>query len=145
MSWLALVASTTLGSSAVAQLRASVRADLGCTGAGRWRLIVQSYAPEELDEQGRPTHGARPLGSAEHLYDSEELREGVSLEVVQLDEGPEATLIAWLEADDVEVELDALAARPAGDSWFGRAGHMAGRRQIELLPYSTGDGNSGRA
>jgi aryl carrier-like protein len=126
-SWLALVATTLLGSGQMSRSRLSVQADVaggdarGQRPGARFRLVVQSYAPGVLDDLGMPLADARPLGSTQRFVDAEELRRGVSVDLVQLEDAAQATLIAWLEWDEADLEFDALSARPTPDAWLGHA------------------------
>ena len=125
-SWFALVATTLLGSEQMSRSRARVQADLSGRARGqqseeRFRLVVQSYAPGVLDDLGIPMADARPLGSTQRFVNAEELRRGVSVDLVQLEESPEATLIAWLEWDGADLDFDALTARPTQEAWRGCA------------------------
>jgi aryl carrier-like protein len=64
---------------------------------------------------------------------ADELRFGVNVNLVQLVEAPDLTLVAWLEeAHGRELDFDALAARPAKGAWFGLSHQTAERRTIQL-------------
>lgn len=131
-SWLSLVARTALGAVMVSRIQARVLADLGPGRSEALRLIVQSYAPSGLDVGGMPRLGARALGSSQWLLDAQELKRGVAVSLVQLEHVPEATLVAWVQVAGVELEFDALDARPPEGAWFGEARLVGGEREIEL-------------
>ena len=126
-SWMALVAATTLGSSQVAAVRARVSADEGpeptASDPSGYRLIVQSYAPGTLTSDQLPGEYARPLGSTQRAVTQEELRRGVSVDVLELGDDGElpraAVVVAWVEAGQPDLEYDGLRARPAPGAVYG--------------------------
>jgi hypothetical protein len=128
-SWMALLASTTLGNGADT-LRAEVRAD-GLAEGSQYRLVVQSY-----DESGPR---AKPVGSVQRAVTGADLRRGVQINLLELrgagaapaNEG--AAVMAWIEAGEPDLEFDGRRARPAPGSVYGvvkRSG--AARVQISL-------------
>lgn len=119
-SWLALLASTTLGIADLDAVKAHVTArDLG--GDGEFRLIVQSYAPGSLS-QGHLVPHARPLGSTQRAVTADEMAQGVSVQVVHLGEHEaQPVLVAWIERGTANLEYDGAQARPSGDALFGAA------------------------
>src|SRR5690606_2264611 len=126
-SWLAVVATTMLGSEQMSRSRAWVQADVGAASdhaapaSARFRLVVQSYVPGVLDDLGVPVGDARPSGSTQRFVTAEELRDGVWVDLVQLEAAAEAVLIAWIEWDEADLDFDALAARPTHDAWLACA------------------------
>jgi hypothetical protein len=123
-SWLALLATSTLGADsttllAEVQLDDSVR---NIRGTAPQRLIVQVYAgrPGDLSEESKPT------SSAQRAVTLEQLREGIAVHLV--DVKPESalpapnrlTVVAWVEPGVPDLELDALKARPPAGKPFGR-------------------------
>lgn len=132
-SWLTLVARTTLGTAVASRIRAQVLGNLEGGSPGALRLIVQSYGAGCLDAAGLPVEGARPLGSSQWFCDAEELKAGVSVCLVQLARAGESTLVAWVEAPNgLDLDFDALEARPAKALWFGEARVVSGQHRIEL-------------
>ena len=116
----------------VSRIRARVLGDLGTGRSEVLRLILQSYVPSGLDVGGIPKRGARAIGSSQWLLDADELKLGISVSLVQLEDAPEAKLVAWVQAAGSELEFDALSARPPKGAWFGEAQMVSGQRQIEL-------------
>src|SRR5688500_3665614 len=85
-SWVSLLAVTTLGVAGLQHVRAQVSADprdlvKEQTGAGEYRLIVQSYAPNNVVD-GVPTARARPLASVQRSITTAELAHGIGVDVV---------------------------------------------------------------
>ncbi len=125
VSWLALVAATSLGIGQVDRMRAEISADpaIGAEVDGDdYRLIVQSYTPESVGDDHLPTAHARPLASTQRAITAEELKKGVEVDIVQV--GAEtapasAIVVAWIERGAPDLELDALTARPAADAVYG--------------------------
>jgi hypothetical protein len=119
-SWLALLAATTVGD-AVATLRAEVRAE-GLSGDAAYRLVVQSY---DVSDGVLPGHDVRPVGSVQRAVTAGELRQGVSVDLLEL--RADATtphtgapvVVAWIEAGQPNLEFDGRMARPAPGSVYG--------------------------
>lgn len=112
VSWLALLAATTLGAGRFDQIRARVS---GTAEVGRnYRLVVQSYAKDALDSAGHPSRYARPIASTQRAVTPEELESGVSVSVMQVADEIEKNpvVIAWIEPGEADLEFDARAARP---------------------------------
>lgn len=127
VSWLALVAATTVGVGSFHRVRAAVSADaraLGSSDVG-YRLVVQSYAPESFAMRGGdlPTQKARPLASTQRAVTREELARGVAVDVLGVTaSGATAPIIvAWVERGRPDLEFDALEARPSDDAVYGIA------------------------
>jgi hypothetical protein len=125
VSWLALVAATSLGIGQMDRVRAAISSDaeVGAEVDGEtYRLIVQSYAPDSVGADHLPAAHARPLASAQRAITAEELRKGVEVDIVQLGgEAPAASsvVVAWIERGAPDLELDALTARPKPDAFYG--------------------------
>jgi hypothetical protein len=125
VSWLALVAATSLGIGQMDRVRAEISSDaeVGAEVDGEtYRLIVQSYAPDSVGADHLPAAHARPLASAQRAITAEELRKGVEVDIVQLGgEAPAASsvVVAWIERGAPDLELDALTARPKPDAFYG--------------------------
>ncbi len=129
-SWMALLAATTIGIGTIQRVRAEVSADIhGIGGAGRdgYRLIVQSYPRASLAQGDLPNAKVRPLGSAQRAITLEELKHGVSVDVVGVGETPaeDAVVVAWVERGKPDLEFDALRARPSDDAVYGTADAQA--------------------
>jgi hypothetical protein len=131
-SWLALLATTTLGDAAGA-LHARVRA--AHLAEGEYRLIVQSY---DTSDGRLPGREARPVGSAQRVVTADELRAGVRVDLLELRGRPAAraaerpVVVAWVEAGDVDLEFDARAARPGPGSLYGVVKRPAGRDMVQI-------------
>ena len=88
----------------------------------RYRLIVQSYTPENVGADHLPTAHAKPLASTQRAITAEELRKGVEVDILQLgSEVPisSSVVVAWIERGAPDLELDALTARPTPDAFYG--------------------------
>jgi hypothetical protein len=127
-----LLAASTLGGAA-GTLRAEVRADGLRDGA--YRLVVQSYDAAN----GVPGRDAKPVGSLQRAVTADELRAGVRVSLLELRDR-EATqpaadrpvVVAWIEAGEPDLEVDARAARPQPGSVYGVARRGLGAVQISL-------------
>ena len=112
-SWMALLAATTLGVEG-STFRAEVRSD-DVDDRAMYRLVVQTY--------DGPMKGSRPVGSIQRLVTGAELRAGVAMSVVELREGGRSAgkelVVAWIEDETHELELDARSARPSRGSVYG--------------------------
>jgi len=127
VTWLALLAATTLGAGELDHVRAWVSG--GLSGEVSYRLVVQTYAPESVDAAGRVAPRARPLGSMQRAVTAEELSRGVSVSVVQVRvTGDPPVVVAWVEPGEPTLELDALTARPAPEALVGVSRSAAGER-----------------
>jgi len=128
VSWVALVAATTLGVGGVQRVRAAVSADPRELGHSRdgYRLIVQSYAPSSLGSGQLPAGRARPLASTQRAITPEQLARGISVDMLELEQSatpaPEApVIVAWVEQGRADLDFDGLQARPAADAFYGVA------------------------
>jgi hypothetical protein len=135
-SWMALVAATTIGLSAVQRVRAAVsvgsRESLP-TLSGEYRLIVQSYSAGSVVD-GRPLAHARPLASAQRSVTPEELTRGVDIDVVDVGEprSDSAVIVAWLERGSADLDFDARRARPGLDAFIGAAALQSEAARVVL-------------
>ncbi|MBK8999472.1 MAG: hypothetical protein IPM35_27440 [Myxococcales bacterium] len=132
ITWLALLAATTLGAGELDQVRAHVTG--GVLGDHNYRLVVQTYAPGSVDDQGRLSPRARPLGSMQRAVTRDELSRGVSVSVVQVRaDSAEPVVVAWVERGDPTLELDALTARPLPEALIGVSRAQPGERAHVVL------------
>jgi hypothetical protein len=127
VSWMSLLAATSLGVAAATPVRATVRAGdphALVAGSGELRLIVQAYARDALNDDLLPRSDARPRASAQRSVTAEELQAGVDVSMVELGElGQEhsegSVVVAWLESGTADLEYDALSARPQKGAYLG--------------------------
>jgi hypothetical protein len=135
VSWLALLAATTVGAGHFDHIRARVSATTGEVGRS-YRLVVQSYAESAVDAAGLPGRRARPIASAQRRVTSEELANGVSVSVMQVADELERNpvVIAWIEPGEPTLEFDARAARPQPGTAMAvsRAGDADGNVDLVL-------------
>ncbi len=129
VSWMALLAATTVGIGSVQRVRAAVSADptkLAVSERG-YRLIVQSYARSSLRNGQLPRDHEKPLASTQRAITKEELARGVAVDMVGLAEAQEApVIVAWVESGRPDLDFDALEARPAADAFYGIASATEG-------------------
>lgn len=128
VSWVALVAATTLGVAGVQRVRAAVSADPRELGDSRdgYRLIVQSYAPSSLGSGQLPGGRTRPLASTQRTITAGELARGVAVDMLGLEaQGASASeapvIVAWVERGQADLAFDGFEARPAADAFYGVA------------------------
>ena len=134
VSWLALVAATSLGVAHAGTVRAAIKlSHQSLDDGGRYRLIVQSY--DRLGTK-RPLPGSqRPRASVQRTVTAEDLARGVRIDLVELaqnDKSVPGTVVAWVEPGEADLELDAWRARPQAGSIYGAARSDAGRAEIRL-------------
>lgn len=114
-SWLSLVAATTAGMGPTATVRTRVRADVADEG-GELRLVIHSYHPAQLGSRTLPSAADRPMSSTQRAVTADELRRGVSIDMVHPVAGSECDarplLVAWVERGRANLDFDALLARP---------------------------------
>lgn len=115
VSWLALVAATSLGVAEVDCVRALVSAAEMSDEAESFRLIVQTYRADAVDRATKlPLVGMRPVASTQRSVTPEELKTGVSVNLVQLEEaGAGQIVVAWVEPGEADLEFDGLRAVPS--------------------------------
>jgi hypothetical protein len=141
-SWLALLATSTLGaqsSTLLAQVRLT-DARRRARNESPHRLIVQIYqgSPEDLSPS------CRPSSSAQRAVTIDELRKGVAVQLVDVsndqlrDPNEPLTVIAWVEQGPADLEFDALNARPRQDGPIGSATVLrdAGSVSVELSGHA---------
>lgn len=136
VSWMSLVAATTLGLGEVDSLRARVVADGELAAIeDDCRLIVQSYSKKSLVEGGVPGHYARPLASTQRAITAEELRRGVQVSMVDLTDFPDedAVVVAWVEQGPPDLDFDARQARPTKGTYYGAAARTGRAGFPEIL------------
>jgi len=128
VSWLALVAATTLGAARADTVQAEIEIDPhAVTAEGPYRLIVQSYPKAQLDAAALPSETARPLGSAQRAVTHAELTRGIRVDLVEIaDDIANAkenggVVVAWVEPGEPTLEYDARRARPSPGSVWGLA------------------------
>lgn len=125
-SWMALVAATTAGLSALHRVRAEVSVgapELPSVVAEGYRLVVQSYAADSVVDGVPPLH-ARPLASAQRSVTAGELLDGVAVDVVSVgdeDRKELPVIVAWVEQGAPNLEFDGWRARPSDDAYVGVA------------------------
>ena len=134
VSWLALVAATTVGVGSLHRVRAAVSVDarkLGRSDVG-YRLVVQSYAPDSFRVGDLPVVRARPLGSTQRAVTREELERGIAVDVlgVSASSADAPVIVAWVERGKPDLEFDALEARPSNDAFYG----VAAAGSVEATP-----------
>lgn len=130
VSWLALVAATTLGTAVSDTFRARVSLDTPAVPSRleghSHRLVVQSYERSAIGESGMPARGARPLASLQRAVTSDELRRGIAVDIVQLQDratnADSVVVVAWVERGDPDLEYDARTARPSEGAVYGVSG-----------------------
>lgn len=136
VTWMSLLAATTLGVGHVDRLRAHVLSVEKLHGEDELRLIVQSYPGHTIGGAGLPREEAKPLASTQRAITAEELRNGVDVSFFQ-PEGAgnaEIVLVAWVEPGAPTLDLDALEARPSSGAYYG----MARRSDEVVLKLSRG-------
>lgn len=121
VSWLALVAATSLGVAELEQVKARVSAAEVADEAGNQRLIVQTYDARDLRAgTAQPLAGARPLASTQRAVTAEDLRSGVEVNLVRLGQvGQGQVVVAWVERGEPDLEFDGLRAAPPQSAKFG--------------------------
>jgi hypothetical protein len=121
-SWMALLAATTIGLGHLDRVRAEVSADKGAlSAAGRYRLVVQSYARDSIGQGALPSLRQKPFASAQRQVTAEELARGVAVDVLSLGDAPtdSQVIVAWIEQGEADLEFDGAEARPSESAWFG--------------------------
>ncbi len=128
VSWVALVAATSLGIGGVQLVRAAVSGDTSALGesADGYRLIVQSYAPSSFGSGQLPAGRAKPLASTQRSITAGELARGVAVSVLGLETGAAGSaetpvIVAWVERGRADLAFDGFEARPAADAFYGAA------------------------
>lgn len=135
VSWMSLVAATTIGVGVVEQVRAHIQARDAVPTDGELRLIVQSYRKDTLDGQRLPEASARPLASIQRAITAEELHAGVDVSLLSVPVegmGEDSMVVAWVERGVPNLDFDALEARPREGAYYGVAQHGSGPVVVHL-------------
>jgi hypothetical protein len=140
-SWMALVAATTIGLGHLDRVRAEVSADSASLAgsSGRYRLVVQSYAPDSVRAGTLPGARQKPLASAQRSVTAEELSRGVAVDVLRVGEaaGPSPVIVAWIEQGEADLEFDGAEARPSETALFGSSeSRELGAARLVLKPQA---------
>jgi hypothetical protein len=134
VSWLALVAATSLGVAHADTVRAAITLPPEMLdGGGRYRLVVQSY--DLSGAAARIPASGRPRASTQRAVTPEDVARGVRIDLVELAENPgqdPRVVVAWVEPGDADLEFDGRSARPKAGSIFGVARSNAERVEIHL-------------
>jgi hypothetical protein len=134
VSWLALVAVTSLGVAHAGTVRAAIKLSREMPdGAGRYRLVVQSY--DRLGAARELPGFQHPRASVQRAVTAEDLARGVRIDLVELAEKPAndpGMVVAWVEAGEADLEFDGRRARPQVGSIYGIARSKADRVEITL-------------
>ena len=140
---MALLAATTLGMDAADTVRAEVIGDADLSETQDYRLVVQSYDTDADSASVVPGHRARPVGSLQRSVTAAELRNGVTVSLLELrqsaavtgkSDAKEPVLVAWIEDGKPDLEFDGRMARPRPGSTYGlvKRGARDGRVAIHL-------------
>ena len=136
-SWMALLAATTMGLGSLERVRAEVSADTASLNAGRYRLVVQSYARESVPSGNMPGLRQKPLASAQRSVTAEELSRGVAVDVLRVGEAqdPSQVIVAWIEQGEANLEFDGAEARPSAAALYGASdSRELGSARVVLRP-----------
>lgn len=141
VSWMALVAATTMGLGHLDRVRAQVSTQTGAlaAGAARYRLVVQSYSRDSVPSGNIPNARQKPLASAQRSVTAEELSQGVALDLLRVGESldPSQVIVAWIEHGEANLEFDGAEARPSASALFGSAdSRELGSARVVLKPRS---------
>lgn len=136
-SWMALVASTTVGMAELQRVRAEVSVgghELSGSSPEEYRLVVHSYAADTLVD-GVPAEHARPLASTQRSVTAAELARGIAVDVVGVgaEDGTSRVVVAWVEPGAPNLEFDGRRARPSRDAYVGIARTEGERRAARLV------------
>ncbi len=114
VSWMALLAATTIGLGHLDRVRAEVSADSAVLGTGGYRLVVQSYARDSMNGDSLPGLRQKPLASAQRSVTAAELSLGVAVDVLSVgaSNGHSQVIVAWVERGEANLEFDGAEARP---------------------------------
>ena len=157
LTWMALLAGSTVGVEGVNEVRAEIRSSTGGVSwsEGPCRLVVQAYPAGSFDARALPRHALRPCAAAQRSVSAAELERGVRVQLLQLAErasrGGRAALLAWVEPGLPDLEFDGLTARPGPHAAIGRSfggsldGGDDGRIVLEVRRNAGGEGPLGAA
>jgi hypothetical protein len=134
VSWLALVAATSLGVAHAGTVRAAIKLSPEMLdGEGRYRLVVQSYG--RMGTKTELPRLQRARASVQRSVTAEDLARGVRIDLVELAERPDqgpGVVVAWVEPGEPDLEFDGRRARPQAGSIYGVARSNADRVEIRL-------------
>lgn len=134
VSWLALLAATTLGVAHADTVRAAIKLSPDkLDGEVRYRLVVQSYGRKGTAKELPGSQ--RPRASVQRSVTAADLAQGVRIDLVELAEKPEngrGVVVAWVEPGEADLEFDGSRARPQAGSIYGIARSNAERVEIRL-------------
>ena len=148
LSWVALLAATSVDVDSVVPVNAEIRGELRLASAEETncRLVVQSYSACSFDGRGVPPTAVRPLGSLQRSVSASELRSGVRVQLLEV--GPEpsvnsrSVLVAWVEPGLPNLDFDGLMARPGPGAVVGMSfaavGASGNRARIVVSSRATG-------
>lgn len=139
VSWMALLAATTIGLGELDRVRAEVSADTATLGqsSDRYRLVVQSYARDSVGAGTLPSARQKPLASAQRSVTAEELSRGVAVDVLRLGAAEDGShvIVAWIEKGEADLEFDGAEARPGAATLYGASeGQQLGSARVVLKP-----------
>ena len=140
---MALLAATTLGIDSADTVRAEVSGDADLSETQDYRLVVQSYDTDAHSAPGVPGQHSRPVGSLQRSVTAAELRNGVTVSLLELrqsaavtgkNDAKEPVFVAWIEDGKPDLEFDGRMARPRPGSTYGlvKRGSRDGRVAIHL-------------
>ena len=132
------MAATWLGIGHAETVRAEVKLSGDpLAGAGRYRLIVQSY--DKLERTASIPASLRPRASAQRSVTSDDLARGIRIDLVEFTENAlanrdKSVVVAWVEAGEADLEFDARRARPTPGSLYGMAApQREGAASVEIV------------
>jgi hypothetical protein len=139
VSWLALVAATSLGIAHAETVRAEVKlAGDSLESGGRYRLIVQSY--DRLATASSIPASLRPRASTQRAVTADDLARGIRIDLIEFGDGETASdkrgvVVAWVEVGEANLEFDARRARPTPGSLYGIAAstRLEGQSTVEIV------------
>ncbi len=128
-SWSSLVAETTSGVGLVQRMRVQVGGQAP-GGTASWRLVVQSFDADSVDERGFVAPGTRPLAAAQREFRPHQLERGLTVDLIQVGMPSKGRgrvfLLAWVEPGPADFDFDGLLARPGPLAWLGVAKARSG-------------------
>jgi hypothetical protein len=140
-SWTALLAATTLGIAGASTVRADIQSDARLEAGRSYRLIVQSYDHADVSSL---TTRERPVASLQRAVTPQELKDGISVELLEFRQGrpeaddqdseamPRPVVLAWIEEGRADLELDGLRARPQPGSWIGASPRPSSASTVQI-------------
>lgn len=120
LSWMALLAATSLGPNAMAStVRASVRGRVPLAKGEDYRLVVHTYDAKNADEL---SERSRPVGSMQRAVTAEDLETGIAVDLIEVRSHASAVeplVVAWVENGKANLDYDGREARPNEASIVG--------------------------